>query len=220
MEYVDAYYALQTQIRYYGQVPETVVKENGVVWGETVLFAVDSSGFDVAPISAEEPLNLHRRKEPVHERLANMGLDLDSIYVFTKLWGFFVGNVDMARGHFYTQPHHVQPFQNLLRRAWAGEDKALAEMASDIVARVDLRPNGVDIAVVDLWSLVRLLFLRDHAVGRTGVCANKDCLSPYFLQTRKGQKFCSHKCAVLMNVRRFRERQAKLMSQPNERVKK
>jgi PAS domain-containing protein len=53
-------------------------------------------------------------------------------------------------------------------------------------------------------SVFRSLFLRDCGAKKTRVCVNPDCPAPYFLQTRKGQKFCTHRCAVLVNVRRFR----------------
>ena len=95
-------------------------------------------------------------------------------------------------------------------------------MAKDVVVRVDMtrKGEGIDIAVVDLWNLTRLLFLRDYSAGRTRVCSNPDCSSPYFLQQRRGQKYCTHKCAVLMNVRRFREREAKVKSQSKGRTQR
>ena len=94
-------------------------------------------------------------------------------------------------------------------------------MAKDITARIDVSPTaGVEIAVLELWNLVRFLFLRDYAAGKTRVCANKDCSSPHFLERREGQKYCTHKCAVLMNVRRFRERESKAKSQSKRRAER
>jgi predicted RNA-binding Zn ribbon-like protein len=60
-----------------------------------------------------------------------------------------------------------------------------------------------------MWTVVRVAFLMDYKIGRIKVCGNPDCVTPYFVESRKGQEFCSHKCAVLINVRRFRERQSK-----------
>lgn len=54
-----------------------------------------------------------------------------------------------------------------------------------------------------LWSLIRM-------------CENPDCPTPYFLEARKGQKYCSHKCAVLINVRRFRARREEEAEDPTE----
>jgi hypothetical protein len=220
------YYATVAQIRYYGQVPKTVGKAAEAVWGtgvESTLFGENvltrAAWTDFLEAAREQPFDLSRRKEPVHERLANMTLDVDSIYVFTKAWGFLDAEV-APDGRLVTQPQHLEQFQDLLQRAWKGESKALSEIEKDVKARVDVGAKGIDIAVVDLWNLVRLSFLRDHKVGRTKVCANKDCPSPYFLEQRKGQKYCTHKCAVLMNVRRFRERQAKTKSHPKRRARR
>ena len=124
---------------------------------------------------------------------------------------------DMGDGRVVMRQDHVEPFQRLLQRAWRGERKAISEMAQDVKARVDVGTKSIDIAVVDLWSLVRLSFLRDHGADRTKVCANPDCSSPYFLQQRKGQQYCTHKCAVLINVRHFRERAAAAKSQTKKK---
>jgi hypothetical protein len=40
-----------------------------------------------------------------------------------------------------------------------------------------------------------LLYLKKN-LRRARHCANKDCAHPYFLQSRKGQKFCSEKCSA------------------------
>ena len=223
---MKSYYTATSQIRYYGQVPETVGKTADAVsgtgvrstlFGGNVLTQAEWTHF--LETATEQPFDLSRRKEPVHERLANMTLDVDSLYVFTKVWGFLDAEVD-DKGRLVARPQHLEQFQDLLQRAWRGDTKALSEMAKDVKARVDVGAKGIDIAVVDLWNLVRLSFLRDYKAGRTKVCANEDCPSPYFLEQRKGQKYCTHKCAVLVNVRRFRERQAKTKSQPKRRAQR
>lgn len=76
-----------------------------------------------------------------------------------------------------------------------------------IGARVLVRSKGIEVVASELWSFVRLLFTRDRFQHRNKVCANPSCYAPYFVQSRKGQLFCSHKCAVLINVHRFRERE-------------
>ena len=240
---MDSYYAITGPIRYYGQLPRSVKREWEIAYDaagrrvrrEFVVGEMDfqEEGFslvemdgapygfsaDVIATPSEEPMDLSRRREPVHEVLANLMLDAGSLYAFTKRWGFLEGYVDAKKGRFRTRAEHIQPRQDLLRKGWRSEGGAIQEMAEDIKARVDVKPTGVEIAVLDLWNLIRLLFLRDHSAGRTKVCANKDCLSPYFLEQRKGQKFCSHKCAVLLNVRRFRERAAEHESQRQGRAK-
>ena len=219
---MESYYTTITQIRYYGQMPKAAGKTDDGVWGTGIdsklwgekLFT--SAWELLLKTATEQPFDLSRKREPVHEALANMTLDVDSLYVFAKAWGFLDVD-DMGDGRVVMRQDHVEPFQGLLQRAWGGERNAISEMARDVKARVDVHTKGVDIAVVDLWSLVRLSFLRDHRAERTRVCANPDCSSPYFLQQRKGQQYCTHKCAVLMNVRRFRERAAKAESQPKKK---
>ncbi len=230
---MDSYYDAAAHIRYYGQLPRTVRREwesvldgagkrvkREVVAGEMDftegnLSVVEMDGVpegliaEVCATPSEKPMDLGRRRGPVHKVLANLVLDAGSLYAFSRLWGYLGGEVDSKRSTFRTHSEHIQPYQDILRRAWRGDGKAVRQLAEDISARVDVTPNGIDIAVLDLWNLIRLLFLRDHAAGRTKVCANQGCLSPYFLQQRKGQKFCSHECAVLINVRRFRARLGK-----------
>jgi hypothetical protein len=218
IESVQSYYATIARIRYYGQMPEKVEKYDDAVcvsgieskvFGKDVLTAYWPASLDTAGL---QPVNLSHKKEPAHEALANMTLDLDSLCAFTKRWGLLDADTD-DKGRLCTRVTQVKPFRGVLQRAWRGEPGALTKMAKDVTARVDVRATGIDIAVVDLWNLIRLLFLRDHEAGRTKVCSNPDCHSPYFLQQRRGQRYCTHKCAVLMNVRRFRKRQAKAKSQ-------
>jgi hypothetical protein len=216
-----SYYATVARIRYYGQIPGKVEKSKdavcaavkSTVFGANVLGTDRRASLDTA---ASKPVDLSHKKETAHEAFANMALDVDSLYVFTKKWGFLEADVD-DQGRSVTRIEHVKPLQNLLHRAWTGDRDALEKLAKNLEARVDVTATGIDIAVVNLESLVRLLFLRDHHAGRIKVCANPDCHSPFFLQQRRGQKYCTHKCAVLMNVRRFREREAKSQSKRRPR---
>lgn len=241
---MESYYALTARIRYYGQLPRSVTKESEPAFdaaGKKVLrqvvqgrmdFTRDVSGWiveeehgpefsadEAKPIATSEPMDLSRREDRVHETLANLTLDVDSLCAFTKRWGFLFGNVNAKSGSFRTSPDHIQWLQDLLRSAWRGEGQAIKKMATDISAGVVVTPKGIDIAVVDLWNLTRLLFLRDSAAGRTKICANRDCISLYYLEKRKGQRFCSHECAVLINVRRFRARLGTSKFQPKRRLK-
>jgi hypothetical protein len=222
---MQSYYATASHIRYYGQMPEAVGKTDDAVWGTGVDSAVFGENVLTADWMAlletarEQPFDLSKRKEPVHEALTNMALGLDSLYAFTRMWGFLDADI-AADGRWVTRPRHIKRFQELLRRAWKGEEKAIRRMETKLAARVDVSASGIDIAVIDLWNLVRLLFLRDYRAGRTKMCANPDCSSPYFLQQRQGQRYCTHKCAVLVNVRRFREREAKVKSQTKRRAQR
>src|SRR5262249_52907581 len=101
---------------------------------------------------------------------------------------------------------HFLALQRELQDAWRGDREALEEMTTGLAAELELEadPKGLELRVRDLWTLIRLLFLRDHTRGKAKVCANPDCSTPCFIQVRRGQKYCSHSCAVLINVRRFR----------------
>jgi hypothetical protein len=210
---VDYYYATTGRIRYYGQIPTDVRKSGDEVRAKGVsshIFGPDALSLfweNSLENASDQPIDLSRKKEPAHEALANLSPDLDSLYAFTKRWGFLAGGIDIATGEAVIRLQQVVPRQTLLRQAWRGDKEAAKQVASAVKARLDVGAKGIDIAVVDLWNFVRLLFLRDYSAGKTKVCGNPDCVSRYFLEQRKGQQYCSHKCAVLMNVRRFRQRQ-------------
>ena len=118
----------------------------------------------------------------------------------------------------------AKEMQELLRRAWRGERSAIVELEHDLMQKglhpwfgvtekvlglKDAPTDALTLFADDIWTLVRIAFLLDYKGGRAKTCANPDCPTPWFVESRKGQEFCTHKCAVLINVRRFRERQAK-----------
>lgn len=154
---------------------------------------------------AEVPFGLRRWKEPPHVALANLRPETAALLAFTRRYGVvsrhtlsgFISASDTGR------------FGEHLRQAWRGDEKVLSQIGVDLSARLRVGPTGLEIVVDNLWTLIRLMFLRDWVAGRAKVCTSPDCPAPYFLAVRKGQKFCSQRCAVLINVRRFREREAK-----------
>lgn len=85
--------------------------------------------------------------------------------------------------------------QAVLRYAWkSGDNRVIEEIAKDIAgnlqSQVDISTGAAVIKVPDAWTLICMLFLRDHAAGKVAVCANPDCPAPYFLKSRKTQKIC------------------------------
>lgn len=83
--------------------------------------------------------------------------------------------------------------QAVLKYAWkTGDRQAIDEIASaaKLQSGIDIATGAVVSHVPDAWTLICLLFGRDHAAGRTAICANPDCPAPYFLKSRKTQKFC------------------------------
>jgi hypothetical protein len=138
------------------------------------------------------------------------------IEAFIKRYGPLFGNRyegDVRRSpEFHQQVYAFNQLRETLQRAWAGEAAAIKTIRGLRVLRpqpvlLTVDENGLVVQVTKLEHFISLLFLRDCKNGVTCVCANPDCPARYFLRERAGQQFCSHKCAVLINVRRFRERQ-------------
>ncbi len=165
--------------------------------------------------------------EPPHYYLANLELSRESIRSFAtrfglpyREWRWESSRMDRGkrRGSWVLNKRDIERMQALLQRAWRGESGAIADIEKgdpncprDPVYRkieVDwsIGSKGIVATALNLWSFMRIAFLQDCATARTRVCGNQDCPTPFFLQARKGQKYCSHKCAVLINVRRFRKR--------------
>lgn len=207
-----SYYVAKALIRYYGELPQEVRIVGNKVCGE-MDFSTDWTGLVVSPDRSPTRFAFGGWKTACHEYFANVRLDLDDpgpAYAFTRRYGFIEGFADVPRGSFEVDVVKLMALQELIRKAWANDAEALREIESVIETELVIRGNEIEIAVGDLWSFMRILFLRDRAKGRAKVCANADCPErPYFLQTRKGQKYCRHECAVLVNVRRFRERAKK-----------
>jgi hypothetical protein len=102
--------------------------------------------------------------------------------------------------------------------AWTGDTEAITELvdgglghgqaftvsAFEILQGHGARAGEMVLETEKLWSYLCYLFLVDYAEKRIGVCDRKDCPTPYFIRQRRGQRYCSHDCAVLENVRRFR----------------
>ena len=212
------YYATRAQIRYYGPTAENVHIRAGHV------HATVGAAIDGAP----------RRKAP-HEYLVGLDLDewqTDRIAQFTRLFGPLAPRRHSSKALLGGDIESGEPvsintgdflgLQGLLRDAWRGNNGALNEIARGVTGDLDLQahPDGLEIVARDLWALTRLLFLRDYASGKAKLCTNPDCETPYFLVVRRGQKFCSHACAVLINVRRFRERKAKRLLEKSKKVKR
>ena len=125
--------------------------------------------------------------------------------------------LEFPEPRFYVNAEEFTSAQELLRRAWRGESDAVKKVEEEAVRgtrymkgleiRSSVKAGGINFLAESLWSFMCVLFLRDYGMRRVKVCASPECPAPFFLQERKGQKYCSHKCAVLINVRRFRKRQ-------------
>jgi hypothetical protein len=105
---------------------------------------------------------------------------------------------DILREAWRTDPKKLNLFENL-----AGNERsevlgsipqALISIHDDVARHMkttwEFKKGGIQITPDNLWTTICILFLRDHAAGRTGICANPSCAAPYFLKRRKTQKFC------------------------------
>ena len=82
----------------------------------------------------------------------------------------------------------------LLKYVWkSGDELAIRAIAKSIEPK--LQPHvendgGITIHAEDAWTFVCILILRDHAAGKTALCANPECSAPFFVKSRKTQKIC------------------------------
>lgn len=71
--------------------------------------------------------------------------------------------------------------------------------------RFAITPQGeIEMVAASLRDFIIAAFWRDAALGRVKICPSPECPNRYFLESKRGQIYCSHRCAVRENVRRFR----------------
>jgi hypothetical protein len=85
--------------------------------------------------------------------------------------------------------------QGILKYVWRTGDRRAVEAISrfdeeSFEVQVDPDDGALVFNVKNLWTFVCLLLVRDRAAGKTAICANPDCQTPYFLKGRKDQKIC------------------------------
>jgi hypothetical protein len=196
IQYMGSHYAVTGAIRYYIPPPRRVALQGALL---------AAAG---APASRRDVDYLFRWKEPPHVELANLRDDSESALRFTRIYGALSSDYKGEQG--ITIPViQVLTFRDCLRGAWSGEYESLSLILDEAKIVTRMSPAGMDLVPADLWTLIRVIFARDFWDKRAKKCENPDCPAPYFLAVRKGQKFCSQKCAVLINVRHFREREAR-----------
>lgn len=221
------HYALTGALRYYRTLPRQVelrTADTVKTEAQDRFWVVSAKVYDrnapILAISEATPIgrafNLSLWKDPPHVALANLHDNPAAALRFTRTYGVLAP--DDYVGEARTIPvKEVLGFRHQLRLAWGDPEKALLHI--NVKAELWLHPTGLEIIPKDLWTLIRVIFARDFWDGRTKKCESPDCPAPYFLAVRKGQKFCSQKCAVLINVRHFREREARRTAKSEKQVK-
>jgi len=171
-----------------------------------------------------DPVNTKAWKTPPHVALANLSLNPQAIASFIRKYGT-LGDIVGTEGQadtegssqsvsFILNPSFVGDMQSILRLAWRADRSALLQI-EDVVKQINLqvvpslvRREEIVVKTSDLWKYLCFAFSIDYIEEKTKTCTNPDCEHPYFVQKRKDQQFCSHRCAVVINVQRYRERQS------------
>jgi hypothetical protein len=86
----------------------------------------------------------------------------------------------------------VVKFRDVLRQAWQNDTDALDVIrfiAGDL--RLEVADNSqLKLVARDLWAMVCILFMVDHAARRLALCANPNCEAKFFVRSRRTQKYC------------------------------
>jgi hypothetical protein len=144
------------------------------------------------------------RGEQPHEALANLRGEEKSVKALVARWGELLAsgkakslNLQVRHGQAGLLGDYLAPeleLQQRLRDAWRGDEAALQYIRNSVTDHMattwEFRRGRIEVAADDLWSTVCILFLCDHAVHKTAICANPDCQSPYFIKKRATQKYC------------------------------
>jgi hypothetical protein len=131
------------------------------------------------------------------------------------------GFLELGELEFRLTARDLADEQSALRQAWRGDYLALKAIRQGATGIFRFKPPDanarVEFGTHDLTRYMCCLFVIDHAEGKTKFCQNPTCTHPYFVQRRKSQEYCSRRCAVLVSVRRSRERAAGDQTQPRRK---
>jgi hypothetical protein len=228
---MDAQYAIRGVVRYYGWLPKEAALSKGVISGILDLSKnVDTTRWSTPPHLALANLPTYRKGSSDMRPVSDGGLDPKAAEAFIRRYGPVYTDDDVwlddkrfPAGYFKETVDAIHGAQYLLRKAWSGNSEVIGEHFSDgtlsesfkVVSFEILqnyaarRSSEVLLETEVLWEYIRYLFLTDYSEKRLSVCEREDCPTPYFVQQRKGQRYCSHDCAVVENVRRFRTKARK-----------
>jgi hypothetical protein len=161
------------------------------------------------------------------EDFANTPKSPEGILRFTRRYGV-LKREDVDLGMAFPSKHIALSFlidcnqwlkcQKLFREEWERKGKAthdLAKVAAEHINPKSVFERGIQAFVVpsnegglqvelrpdDLLGALWLAFV-GHS-GRTRKCQNPTCSSPYFLASRRDQKFCAEACSRLVANRRW-----------------
>lgn len=202
---------LQGTVQYKNWQPRRVEIRDGAVLCQPSGESITQNSWRGAPPHVELANLLVLDEGAVKKFVSKHGVLRATALPKTRTGGFLNAEEQMQLLGVFGHLSEFEKAQKLLRSAWRGDISPLKSEIKDgfeLLSFDLLRQREVLFETEDLWKFIVFLFLLDYKRGKTGVCSSPDCPAPYFLRSRKGQGFCSHACAVLINVRRFRERQS------------
>jgi hypothetical protein len=132
--------------------------------------------------------------EQPHEAFANLRAEPEARKAFAHRFGTMKSHPEVLAGAFGPPKDITDKRIERLRKAWQGDTDAMEQLRREIGLRpFKLKIEGKRIVMEpkSQWSSICFLFLRDQATGKTAICANPDCHSPYFIKKRKTQKYCT-----------------------------
>ena len=128
-------------------------------------------------------------REYLHGAFANFRDEPEAVAAFVRRWGPIVAP-GLGDEH---DLKVTRAFRDGLRAAWAGNKDAVARVQKNVAnlrATITVTGARVEIVPAEQWLTAYLLFIQDQHAGKTAVCANPDCVAPYFIRKRRTQKFC------------------------------
>jgi hypothetical protein len=156
----------------------------------------------------------------------NTASDSEGVLRFTRKYGVLQRNEmeyqreidDIAGDHFCVRCPRWLDQQRDFRDQWVCQDKAATEAAKTFARRIDPvlgsgqsvrafvvpgknRTFELELRPSDLLGALWLALL-GHS-GRTRKCQNPTCFAPYFIPSRRDQKYCNEVCSRLAANRRW-----------------
>ena len=172
----------------------------------------EHEGHIIGSLDQNEEIDPESWKDPPHTAFANLRLEPKALQAFIKPYGLLFDcdtfpvyekddpmtpkfkKEDFARV-FAAKISSIERAQGLLRRAWSGDSIAKVDVEGYIedgfkVQSLQVHYGVVEIKVDDLWTFICFLFLLDEMNGSLEKCANPECPAPFFVASRRTQRFC------------------------------
>lgn len=134
-------------------------------------------------------------REYLHVAFANMLDAPEAVAAFVRKYGPIVseGTGDEYGAYEAHDLKVSRATRDSLRAAWSGDKEAIARVKRGVKhlrATITVNNGRIEIEPRESWVAAYLLFLQDYSEGKPGICANPECVAPYFIRKRNTQKYC------------------------------